>query len=71
MVGIEKARHIIEEGLKADKKILLYGDADIDGIISLKIMCEYFDELGKDYTYYINDNRMPVSYTHLTLPTIA
>ena len=58
MVGIEKARHIIEEGLKADKKILLYGDADIDGIISLKIMCEYFDELGKDYTYYINDNRM-------------
>lgn len=58
MVGIEKARSIIEDSLKEGRRVLLYGDADIDGIISLKILCEYFEELGVDYTYYINDNRM-------------
>ena len=55
--GTEKAGDIIERGLREGRKVLLYGDPDVDGLMSLKLMCDLFDMKGVSYTYHVNDNR--------------
>ncbi len=58
MYGSEKAYEILQNAIQQDKKIMLIGDPDVDGLMSLKLMCEYMQYLGLDYTYYVNDNRV-------------
>lgn len=58
MYGAEKAYEILQNAIQSNKKIMLVGDPDVDGLISLKMMCEYMDYLGLDYAYYVNDNRV-------------
>lgn len=42
---------------KGKRPLLLIGDPDGDGLLSLKLMCEFCDMQGLDYIYYVNDNR--------------
>ena len=42
---------------KGKRPLLLIGDPDGDGLLSLKLMCEFCDMQGLDYVYYVNDNR--------------
>lgn len=58
MYGSEKAYEILQNAIQNNKKIMLIGDPDVDGLMSLKLMCEYMQYLGLDYTYYVNDNRV-------------
>ena len=58
MYGSEKAYEILQNAIKQEKKIMLIGDPDVDGLMSLKMMCDYMDYLGLSYTYYVNDNRV-------------
>lgn len=39
------------------RPILLYGDPDADGLISLLLMCQFCDMLGLQYSYFVNDDR--------------
>lgn len=55
--GAEKAKSIIERGLSEGRDILLIGDPDTDGLMSLKLMCDLFDSFDKQYSYYCNDHR--------------
>lgn len=55
MVGQERFKELVEK--YKDRPILLYGDPDVDGLISLLFMCQFCDMLGLRYTYYVNDNR--------------
>lgn len=56
--GVEKVKELIERGIKEERKVILIGDPDVDGIFSLKLMCDLFNMLGVDYSYYINSNRV-------------
>ena len=55
MAGQERFKELVEK--YKDRPILLYGDPDVDGLISLLFMCQFCDMLGLRYTYYVNDNR--------------
>lgn len=46
------ARHILETA-KAGKKIVIYGDYDVDGVTSVSILYMYLDSIGADVGYYI------------------
>lgn len=56
--GVEKVKELIERGIKENRKVILIGDPDVDGIFSLKLMCDFFNMLGAQYSYYINSNRV-------------
>lgn len=55
MFGADKFKEILEQN--KDKQILLYGDPDCDGLISLLLMCRFCDMLGLKYSYYVNNKR--------------
>lgn len=55
MRGADRFKHILEKYI--DRPILLYGDPDTDGLISLRFMCEFCNMLGLSYTYYVNEHR--------------
>ena len=55
MRGADRFKHILEKYI--DRPILLYGDPDADGLISLRFMCEFCNMLGLSYTYYVNEHR--------------
>ena len=40
-----------------DRPILVYGDPDSDGLISLKLMCDFCDMFGLKYKYFVNEHR--------------
>lgn len=40
-----------------DRKVLVYGDPDVDGLFSLYLVCELLHMQGIQYTYYINNKR--------------
>lgn len=42
---------------KDTRPILLYGDPDVDGLISLLFMCQFCDMMGLKYSYYVNPKR--------------
>lgn len=39
------------------RPILVYGDPDLDGLVSMLLVCQYLDNMGLQYSYYVNDNR--------------
>ena len=56
MIGQDKFKEIFDE-YKDKRKILFYGDPDVDGLMSLLLMCQWGDMMGLSYTYYVNDDR--------------
>lgn len=62
MKGAERFKAILQK--YAERPILLYGDPDCDGLISLRFMCEFCNMLGLRYTYYVNEHR----YHGFTIP---
>ena len=55
MFGKERFKEIFEK--YNSRPILLYGDPDVDGLISLLLMCQFCDMQGLKYSYYVNDKR--------------
>lgn len=55
--GANQARDIIARGIEENREVMLIGDPDVDGIFSLKLMCDLFDSWGVSYKYHINSNR--------------
>lgn len=53
--GAEEFKRLFETF--GDRPILLYGDPDVDGLISLLLMCQFCDSMGKKYSYYVNSKR--------------
>lgn len=51
----------IEEALRRDEKIVVYGDYDVDGVTSVSILYLYLKALGATVDYYI-PNRMGEGY---------
>lgn len=54
-VGAERFKEIFEK--YSDRPLLLYGDPDVDGLISLLFMCQLCDMLDRKYSYYVNPGR--------------
>lgn len=52
---MEKAIKIIEDGVKNNKKIAIYGDYDCDGVISTVILYNALEKLNADFMYHIPD----------------
>lgn len=50
---MEKAKNIINEAIKHDDKIVIYGDYDCDGIMSTSIMLKCFNMLNYRVGYYV------------------
>ena len=55
MVGSDKFMDILDT--YRERPILLYGDPDMDGLVSLLFMCQFCDMLELQYSYYVNDDR--------------
>jgi len=53
MKDMEKAASHILEVAKSKKKIVIYGDYDVDGVTSVSILYMYLASLGADVGYYI------------------
>ncbi len=49
----QKASELIVEAVKARKRIVIYGDYDVDGITSTVLMYQFLKILGADVHYYI------------------
>jgi len=49
----EKASKLIVDAVKAHKRIVIYGDYDVDGITSTVLMYQFLKVLGADVRYYI------------------
>lgn len=62
MYGSNRFKELLDKYI--NRPLILYGDPDLDGLMSLKLMCEFFDFLGKDYKYFVNEHR----YHGFTLP---
>lgn len=50
---IEKGARIILDAVSAKKKIVIYGDYDVDGVTSVSILYMYLKKLSADVSYYI------------------
>lgn len=48
-----KAAHIIIDAIKERKKIVIYGDYDVDGITSTLVMYKFLSFIGAQVDYYI------------------
>lgn len=55
MYGAEKFKELFEK--YKSRPLLLYGDPDCDGLISLLLMCQFCDMFGLKYSYYVNEHR--------------
>lgn len=55
MTDVVKAYKIIENAIKNEKSICIYGDYDADGVCSTTIMCKALSFLGAEVTYFIPD----------------
>ena len=55
MKRADRFKSILEKYI--NRHILLYGDPDSDGLISLRFICEFCNMLGLSYTYYVNEHR--------------
>jgi len=56
LYGVDYAKSILDKC--KGKKVLLYGDPDPDGLLSLYLMCDFCNTKGIQYTYFVNDNRV-------------
>ena len=43
--GAEKVKELIERGISEGRKVIAIGDPDVDGIFSLKLMCDLLNML--------------------------
>ncbi|MBQ7669457.1 MAG: single-stranded-DNA-specific exonuclease RecJ [Clostridia bacterium] len=50
---VEKGAGIILDAVASHKKIVIYGDYDVDGVTSVSILYMYLKKLGADISYYI------------------
>jgi len=55
LTDMEKGTVLIEETLKAGRRIMIYGDYDVDGVTSVSMLHLYLSSLGADISYYIPD----------------
>ncbi|MFP4456234.1 MAG: single-stranded-DNA-specific exonuclease RecJ, partial [Clostridia bacterium] len=52
---MEKAVEIIIEAIRSNKKILVYGDYDVDGVTSTAILYHFFEMVSYQINYFIPD----------------
>ena len=55
MLGMYEAVDLISEAVEIGKRIVLYGDYDVDGVTSVCILYQYLTTLGANVTWYIPD----------------
>ena len=53
MKDMERAAHKIINSVRDGKKIIVYGDYDVDGVTSVAILYMYLKEIGANVGYYI------------------
>jgi len=53
MKGMKEGVEVILGALKKKRKILVWGDYDVDGIVSTVILTEFFTNLGMEVLHYI------------------
>ena len=63
MQDMEKGLDLITMAIKKGKKVAVYGDYDVDGVMSTTILSRTIEKCGGEVTYYVPHR--PVSYTHL------
>lgn len=51
--GMKEARDIILNAVRSNKRILVFGDYDVDGMSATAIMFKTFQKLGKTINYYL------------------
>ncbi len=68
MTGMDRAVDRIEEAIQKNEKILIFGDYDVDGVLSVVIMLKALSGLGAEVDYFIPE-RLKEGYgikeTHL------
>lgn len=52
LLGIDKIVKRIKDAIKKEEKIIIYGDYDCDGIMSLSILVKTFEKLNYEVKYY-------------------
>ena len=57
MADMLAAVTVLERALEAGKRIVVYGDYDVDGVCSTALLVETMRKLGADVGYYIPDRR--------------
>ncbi len=55
MKNLKKVSNRIKEAIKNNEKIVLFGDADLDGVTSVIILGEAIEEIGGKYLPYISN----------------
>jgi len=72
MQGMEQAVERLSDALKADERVVVFGDYDVDGITSTAILCAHLAEKGLQVDYYI-PNRSEEGYgiSHVAIDSIA
>ena len=58
---MEKAVNKVIEAINNNKKILIYGDYDVDGITSISVLKKFLENRGLNVSYYI-PNRLEEGY---------
>ena len=53
---VDLAKKLIDENIHG-RPVLIYGDPDVDGMISLLLVSHLLEDLGVKYSYYVNENR--------------
>ena len=51
--GMKQAKDIILNAIKSDKRILIFGDYDVDGMSATAIMFKTLRKLGKTVDFYL------------------
>ena len=57
MQGTEIFKQELERCRAEQRKVLLYGDPDPDGLFSLKLLIDFAEMLNLEYTYFVNSKR--------------
>ncbi|MCG8344571.1 MAG: DHH family phosphoesterase, partial [Chlorobiales bacterium] len=52
---MEKAVDRVRKAVETGKKVLIYGDYDVDGAAGTALLYLFFQSMGADVAYYIND----------------
>jgi len=50
---MDRAVHRIYDAIKANEKILIFGDYDVDGVTATAILLDFFRYIGANVSYYI------------------
>lgn len=53
---VDIAKKLLDEEIEG-RPVLIYGDPDVDGMLSLLLVTHLLDGLGVKYSYYVNENR--------------